>query len=97
MKLDILRGNILKLLFDFYPDGIEKKSLWGVYYQYWKTEDIDKATEFLVDLELITRTENAHPYLPGEKITYYKIKPAGITLVEGTTEACPGIVLPGRL
>lgn len=96
MKLDILRGNILKLLFDFYPDGIEQQSLRGVYYQYWKIDEIDKAAEFLVDMELVAQTERPHPYLPGEKIIYYKIRPSGITLVEGTTGGCPGILVPGR-
>lgn len=45
MKNNILRGKILRLLADMYPNGIERTSLVGIYHAYDKVDDIDKSVE----------------------------------------------------
>ena len=49
MKNNILRGKILRLLADMYPDGIERTSLIGIYHAYEHVDDIDKSAAYLVE------------------------------------------------
>lgn len=94
MKNNILRGKILRLLTDMYPNGIERTSLIGIYHAYDKVDDIDKSVEYLVEKGLVTKVESPHPYKENAKIIFYKIAPAGVDLVEGNIPADPGIVIP---
>ena len=94
MKLNLLRGKILRLLSDFYPDGIEQTQLIGIYHAYDKTDDIVKSAAYLVDKGFVQKTQVPHPYKEGMKITYYKITPKGLDLIEGNAEADSGILVP---
>lgn len=94
MKNNVLRGKILKLLADLYPNGIEHTSLLGIYHSYEKIDDITKSAEYLVEKKLVNKIENPHPYKEGAKIIYYKITPEGIDLVEGNIPADSGILIP---
>lgn len=94
MKNNVLRGKILKLLSDMYPDGIEQTSLIGIYHSYEKIDDITRSVEYLVDKKLVDKKENPHPYKENMSVIYYKITPAGIDLIEGNTAPDSGIIIP---
>ena len=96
MKNCILRGKILKLLSEQYPDGLELITLISIYYQCDKVDDIDKSLAYLCDKGYVQKKEHPHPYKENKKITFYKITPEGIDLIEGTTEAEPGIIIPAE-
>lgn len=96
MKNCILRGKILKLLSEQYPEGLERITLISIYYQYDKVDDIDKSLAYLCDKGYVQKKEHPHPYKENKKITFYKITPEGIDLIEGTTEAEPGIIIPAE-
>lgn len=95
MKLNILRGKILRLLHELYPNGIEYTSLLGIYYSYEKIENIRKSLQYLIDRNLVVQKESPHPYKEEKKILFYKISPAGIDLVEGSAKPIAGVyILP---
>lgn len=96
MKNCILRGKILKLLSEQYPEGLERITLISIYYQCDKVDDIDKSLAYLCDKGYVQKKEHPHPYKENKKITFYKITPAGIDLIEGTSEAEPGIIIPAE-
>ena len=96
MKNCILRGKILKLLSEQYPEGLERITLISIYYQGDKVDDIDKSLAYLCDKGYVQKKEHPHPYKENKKITFYKITPEGIDLIEGTTEAEPGIIIPAE-
>lgn len=93
MKLNLLRGKILRLLHELYPDGIEYTSLLGIYYSYEKIENIGKALQYLVDRNLVVQKEASHPYKEEKKIMFYKISPAGIDLIEGSAKPIAGVCI----
>ncbi len=94
MKNTILRGKILTLLAEFYPNGIEHSSLISIYYQYEKVDDIEKSVQYLVDKDLVLKTVNPHPFKEQKTIEYYKITPDGLDVVEGNVDNDPGIIIP---
>lgn len=94
MKNCILRGKLLKLLSEQYPDGLERVTLISIYYQFDKVEDIEKSLAYLCDKGFIQKKEHPNIYNETKKIIYYKITPEGIDLVEGTSKQEPGIVIP---
>ena len=96
MKNCILRGKILKLLSEQYPEGLERITLISIYYQCDKVDDIDKSLAYLCDKGYVQKKEHPQPYKENKKITFYKITPEGIDLIEGTTEAEPGIIIPAE-
>lgn len=95
MKNSVLRGKLLRLLNDMYPDSMEQSSIIGIYYQYHPVEDIRKALQYLQDKALIHQHCVPHPYREGLNVVYYKISPEGVDLLEGnTSQPEPGVVLP---
>lgn len=95
MKNGILRGKLLRLLLDMYPDSMEQGSIIGIYYQYHSVDSIRKSLQYLLDKGLIIVHAVPHPYREGLEVVYYKISPAGVDLLEGNTTARDaGIVLP---
>ena len=90
----MLRGKLLKLLAEFYPDGMELSSLVSIYYQYEKVDDIEKSIHYLVDKNLVSKTVSPHPFKEQKTIEYYKITPEGLDLVEGNVSNDPGIIIP---
>lgn len=94
MKNCILRGKILKLLYEVYPNGLERINLISIYYQTDKVDDIEKSLEYLCDKKYILKKELPHPLKENEKIVSYKILPLAIDLIEGTIEKDSGVVIP---
>lgn len=95
MKNNILRGKILRLLHDMYPDSMEHSSIVGIYYQYHSVDSIRKSLQYLLDKGLVIVNEVPHPYREGVSVVYYKVSPAGVDLVEGNSPSKDsGIVLP---
>jgi hypothetical protein len=88
-----LRGTLLEWLNKLYPDGADLRLLVGTLYQYHKPDDIKVSLEYLADKGYISKKELPHPYKAGELIVIYKITPAGIDLMDGTTSD-PGIAMP---
>ena len=94
MKNNVLKGKILKLLAEIYPEGIEHTSLLGIYHSYEKVDDIIRSVAYLADRGLVERKEVPHPYKANTTVIYYKILPDGLNLVEGNSPADSGIVVP---
>jgi hypothetical protein len=94
MKDNVLRGKIMELLRKVYPEGVDKKTIMSVFFQYHKTEDISSSLEYLSDKEYIIKKEFPHPYLEQELVQWYKLSPKGMDLLEGNIPADPGILLP---
>ena len=95
MKNNLLRGKLLKLLHEMYPDSMELSAIVGIYYQYHPVEEIRRALQYLNDKGFLNEHVVPHPYREGKNVVYFKISPAGVDLVEGNT--CtdePGVVLP---
>jgi hypothetical protein len=51
MKDNILRGKLIELLRKVYPEGVDKKTVISILFQYHKVEDITASLEYLVDKE----------------------------------------------
>lgn len=93
MKGTILRGKLLVLLSNVYPDAMEQTSIIGIYYQLNKVDDIHAELAYLVDKGYIIKKETPHPFKENKTVVYYKISPKGIDLCEGNIQADPGIIL----
>jgi hypothetical protein len=94
MKDNILRGQLLELLRKVYPEGVDKKTVMSIFFQYHKTEDISASLEYLADKDYILKKEFSHPYMEQELIQWYKLAPQGMDLLEGNIGADPGIIIP---
>ena len=93
MKGTILRGKLLKLLKDVYPDGMEEQTIIGIYYQHNKVDDILTELAYLTDKGYVSQRKTPHPFNANGSICYYKILPQGIDLCEGTLPGDPAILL----
>lgn len=85
MKPLILRGKLLEFLRDLYPEGADEKTIVGIFYEYHTYDDIIESLSYLADKGYAERKEVPHPYKSVERIRLYKISPAGIDLMDGTT------------
>jgi hypothetical protein len=94
MKDNILRGKLLELLRKVYPEGVDKKTVMSIFFQYHKTEDISASLEYLSDKEYALKKEFPHPYMKQELIQWFKLTPKGIDLLDGNISADPGILIP---
>jgi hypothetical protein len=94
MKDNILRGKILGLLKEVYPEGVEHQTLVTILFQYHKTDAIATSLEYLTDKGYILKKEHAHPFKEQELVQWYKLTPEGVDLVEGNISADPGILVP---
>jgi DNA-binding PadR family transcriptional regulator len=88
-----LRGAILQFLRDIYPEGVERRTIVSVFYQYHTYETIDPAMEYLVDKEYASRKDVPHPYRAGDTISIYRITTKGIDLLDGLL-ADPAVLIP---
>lgn len=94
MKNTTLRGKILEFLKHIYPEGVDERTIMQTFYDYHRSTAIEQSLAYLADKELLILKELPHPYKAGERVRLYKIAPAGIDLLDGTT-VDPGIpVLP---
>jgi hypothetical protein len=96
MKDNILRGKILGLLKEVYPDGVDYQTLVLILFQYHKTSDIATSLEYLVDKGYVLKKQHSHPFKEQEFVQWYKLTPQGVDLVEGNVDADPGILLLPR-
>jgi hypothetical protein len=93
MKQNILRGKILALLKKVYPDGAGEITAVSVLYRYHKTEDIHASLEYTADKGCVEKKQQPHPFLEREFVRWYKLKPAGIDLLEENVDPDPGILI----
>jgi len=93
MKQTILRGKVLDLLKKVYPDGVDEITVISILYQYHKTEDIHASLEYVVDKGYVEKKQSSHPFLAHEHVRWYKLKPYGIDLLEGTIDPDPGVLI----
>lgn len=93
MKQTIVRGKILGLLKKVYPDGVDEITIVSILYQYHKTEDIHASLEYITDKDYVERKQQPHPFMEREYVRWYKLKPKGVDLLEGTIEPDPGILI----
>jgi len=93
MKENILRGKLLDLLRKVYPDGIDKKTIISILFQYHKVDNILSSLEYLTDKKYVLMNESPDPVVKQEKFNWYKLTPHGIDLLEGNIDADPGILI----
>jgi hypothetical protein len=94
MKPLILRGKLLEFLRDLYPEGADERTIVGIFYEYHNYDDIVESLSYLADKGYAERKEVPHPYKAVERIRLYKILPAGIDLMDGTTIDPAVTILP---
>jgi len=92
MKDTTLRGKLLEFLKDIYPEGAESRAIASVFYEYHKYNGIMQSLEYLADKGYVLCKKISHPYKSNETLSMYKISPAGIDLIEGTT-IDPGVAI----
>ena len=86
-KAKELRGLILYFLFKVYPENIERTSVHKSFYHYWKTEDIDRALEYLCEKDYLHRSEMPDPFGdPFGRLESFRITTNGIDVCEGTSQ-----------
>lgn len=96
MKDTILRGKILEFLKKLYPEGADDRTVVGVFFEYHKVESIFQCLEYLSDKGYVSRITVPHPYKKLDVISVYKIAPAGIDLLEGTSSDPAVLIVPGE-
>ena len=89
------RGELLVFLYDIHPLSISLTSIYQTYFQYYRTEDIDKILEYLVEKDYVEEETVQPPNTMFETVKRYKITPSGIDLLDGTT-ADAGVVFVRR-
>jgi hypothetical protein len=94
MKDNILRGKILDILKKVYPEGVDRRTLITILFQYHKTADITASLEYLADKGYVLKKEQPHPFAEQELIQWHKLSPQGMDLLEGNIAADPGILIP---
>lgn len=88
----ILRGKILQFLREMFPQGTDRITVLGVFYELHPPREISDALEYLVSKRYVDKREFPHPVRKLEKLATYTINATGIDLCDGTT-ADPGITL----
>lgn len=84
-KTKELRGLVLYFLFNIYPCDISKVSVYKSFYQYWQTEQVDKALAYLQDKGYVIKSSRKDPFGgPFDMIENWEISSKGIDLCEGT-------------
>ena len=82
---NILRGKILQFLRELFPQGTDAMTVIGIYYEYYRREDIIDSLEYLTSKGYVEKREVPHPSRKLEKLATYTINAAGIDLCDGTT------------
>lgn len=90
MKIDTvkkkeLRGQLLLFLEHVNPYQISRESIYETFYEYWQTEDILQALQYLVDSGYIEEKVNPSPFGTAfDKIHNYRITKKGVDLCDLT-------------
>lgn len=80
-----LRGEILAFLHDIYPYDIGLTSIYQSYFQYYETNLIDQALQYLEDKGYIRKHQiKGTRYF--DMVNKYSITPNGIDLLEGAID-----------
>jgi len=95
MNIKALRGEILDFLHRISPRIIDELEIIGVFYQYYKDNEIRSALLYLADRGYIKVIEEPHPYKPREKKRFYTITADGIDVLD-LTKQDNGIIVPER-
>jgi len=80
-----LRGKILQFLRELFPQGTDSMTVVGIYYEYYRKDDIVDSLEYLASKGYVDKREVPHPARKLEKLSTYTINAAGIDLCDGTT------------
>ncbi|KAA0257224.1 hypothetical protein FHQ18_11710 [Deferribacter autotrophicus] len=83
MTSKTLRGQLLDFLYKVYPEETEEITIISVFYQYFRESQIKKSLQYLVDKGYIESKNIPHPVHKRKTIKLYKIRPAGVDLIEG--------------
>lgn len=95
VKKKELRGQLLLFLNEVNPYPISRESIFESLYEYWQTEDILQALQYLVDGLYVKETSVANPFGSSfERIHNYIITKTGVDLCDGTI-ADEGIFVRG--
>jgi DNA-binding PadR family transcriptional regulator len=89
---NVLRGKILSFLRDLFPQGTDRITVVGIYYEFYKPDDIVDSLEYLVSKGYVDKREFPHPARKLEKLASYTINAKGIDLCDGLN-ADPGITI----
>lgn len=90
MKLDAvkkkeLRGQILLFLEHINPYPISRDSIYESLYEYWQTEDILQALQYLIDSGYVEEKAIPSPFGKAfDKLHTYRITKAGVDLCDQT-------------
>jgi len=93
MRQSILRGKILDLLKKVYPNGVDEITIVSILYQYHGTDDIRASLEYIADKGYAEKKQQPHPFMEHEFVRWYKLKPSGVDLLEGTIDPDPGVLI----
>jgi len=93
MKNKTLRGILLDFLKQIYPKEIELIGIYGVFYERYTVDEINKALGYLVDKGYVQEKIIPNPYRRYKCIKVYKLTARGLDLLEGTIQD-PGVFLP---
>ena len=80
---NICRGKILSLLRELFPQGTDQMTIIGIYYEYFKKDDIIDSLEYLVSKNYANKKSIPHPVRKNEIIETYAINAHGIDLCDG--------------
>jgi hypothetical protein len=92
VKDNVLRGKILMFLRDLFPQGTDRLTVVGIYYEYYRSAVIVDALEYLVSKGYVNKREVPHPARKLETLATYTINAVGIDLCDGTTKD-PGVTI----
>ncbi len=82
-----LRGNLLQFLYTIYPHPISREAVYETFFEYWETDDILKALQYLVDKGYIEESRLGSPFgSVFARIHNYKLTSKGQDLYDQTTE-----------
>lgn len=93
MKHNILRGKLLALLKQLYPEGLEEMAIIAIEHEYSRPDDIRACLSYLTDKGYLLKRQTPHPLKAGEMIIGYKITPSGLDLIDGNVSPDPGVTL----
>lgn len=94
IKDNVLRGKILTFLRDLFPQGTDRITVIGIYYEYHRREDIIDALEYLVSKGYVDKREVPHPARKLEKLSTYTINATGIDLCDGAVTDIGVTIVP---
>ncbi|WP_320130264.1 hypothetical protein [uncultured Sphaerochaeta sp.] len=85
VKKKELRGNLLQFLASIYPEQISRESVFETFYEYSRTEDIEKEISYLIDKGYVSEKGLPNPFGSSyDRVLNYRITALGKDLIDGT-------------